>query len=71
MPSVSRDLSVAVDGGDLAEDLGDRVRDALGADAASVEEVRVITGTPCADLPPAAVAPLGPRLTRQIRRSHV
>jgi phenylalanyl-tRNA synthetase alpha chain len=62
MPSVRRDLSIAVDAGDLAEDLGDRVRDALGADAASVEEVRVLSGTRCSDLPPQAIARLGARI---------
>lgn len=68
MPPVTRDLSVAVAAGDLAEDLGDRVREALwvegeagGADAACVESVQIVARTPCADLPAAALARLGAR----------
>lgn len=59
MPPVSRDLSVAVGAGDLAEELGDRVRGALGADAACVESVRILARTPCAALPPQALERLG------------
>ncbi|GAA2111360.1 hypothetical protein GCM10009759_53320 [Kitasatospora saccharophila] len=61
LPAVRRDLSVAVDGADLAEDLGDRVRDALGADADCVESVEILSATPCRDLPPQALARLGAR----------
>jgi phenylalanyl-tRNA synthetase alpha chain len=61
MPPVRRDLSVAVDPGDLDEDLGDRVRDALGADAARVESVQILSRTPCAALPRAALERLGAR----------
>ncbi|MFE1316087.1 hypothetical protein [Kitasatospora phosalacinea] len=61
LPAVRRDLSVAVDGADLAEDLGDRVRDALGADADCVETVEVLSSTPCHALPPQALARLGAR----------
>ncbi|GLW57039.1 hypothetical protein [Kitasatospora phosalacinea] len=61
LPAVRRDLSVAVDGADLAEDLGDRVRDALGADADCVETVEVLSSTPCRVLPPQALARLGAR----------
>ncbi|MEV7211719.1 hypothetical protein AB0O31_01305 [Kitasatospora cineracea] len=61
LPAVRRDLSVAVDGADLAEDLGDRVRDALGADADRVETVEILAATPCRDLPPQALARLGAR----------
>jgi phenylalanyl-tRNA synthetase alpha chain len=61
MPAVRRDLSVAVDGGDVAEDLGDRVRDALGADADALESVEIVASTPCAELPPRALARLGAR----------
>ena len=59
MPPVRRDLSVAVAADDTAEDLGDRVRDALGPDADAVEEVRVLAETPADRLPPRAVARLG------------
>jgi phenylalanyl-tRNA synthetase alpha chain len=61
MPAVRRDLSVAVDHEDLAEDLGDRVRDALGPDADCVETVEILAQTPCADLPPQARRRLGAR----------
>ncbi|WP_031078618.1 hypothetical protein [Streptomyces sp. NRRL WC-3742] len=61
MPAVRRDLSVAVDRDDLAEDLGDRVRDALGPDADCVETVEILAETPCTDLPPQALARLGAR----------
>ena len=59
MPAAVRDLSVAVPAGDLAEDLGDRVRDALGAQADCVESVEIVTRTPIADLPERARARLG------------
>ncbi|WP_042430918.1 PheS-related mystery ligase SrmL [Streptacidiphilus anmyonensis] len=61
MPMIRRDLSVAVDCDDLAEDLGDRVRDALGADADCVEAVEILSQTPCAELPPQALKRLGAR----------
>ncbi|WP_328616390.1 hypothetical protein OHS18_07205 [Amycolatopsis sp. NBC_00355] len=59
LPPVRRDLSIAVGADDLAEDLGDRVRDALGPDADVVESVEILRETPCADLPPQALARLG------------
>ncbi|AHH97145.1 hypothetical protein [Kutzneria albida] len=59
MPPVQRDLSIAVPAEDVAEDLGDRVRDALGAEASCVESVRILDRTPCADLPERALARLG------------
>jgi phenylalanyl-tRNA synthetase alpha chain len=59
MPAIRRDLSVAVNAGDLVEDLGDRVRDALGADAACVESVQILERTGCATLPAQARARLG------------
>lgn len=59
MPPIRRDLSVAVDSADLAEDLGDRVRDALGPDAAQVEAVEILSRTHCAELPQAARDRLG------------
>ncbi|MFC8452558.1 hypothetical protein [Kitasatospora sp. NPDC057223] len=61
MSAIRRDLSVAVDRDDLAEDLGDRVRDALGADADCVETVEILTQTPGAELPPRALERLGAR----------
>jgi phenylalanyl-tRNA synthetase alpha chain len=59
MPAVRRDLSVAVDAEAVAEDLGDRVREALGPDADAVEEVAVLAETPYEQLPPSAAARLG------------
>jgi phenylalanyl-tRNA synthetase alpha chain len=65
MPPVARDLSVAVDEDEDEETLGDRVRDALGADAACVEEIRVLSATPYAGLPAAAIRRLGARPGQQ------
>jgi len=65
MPAITRDLSVAVDAGDVAEDLGDRVRDALGDHASAVESVEVVSTTPYDALPPAAVERLGLAPTQQ------
>lgn len=59
MPPASRDLSIAVDAGDTAEDLGDRVRDALGDRAAAVESVQVVTETAYDAVPAAARARIG------------
>jgi phenylalanyl-tRNA synthetase alpha chain len=59
MPAITRDLSVAVSAADDEETLGDRVRDALGADACCVEEVRVLTATAYQQLPASAIARLG------------
>ncbi len=61
MPAIRRDLSVAVDEGADDETLGDRIRDALGADADSVEDVTILSCAACADLPAAATARLGAR----------
>ncbi len=61
MPAIHRDISIAVAGDDLVEDLGDRVRHALGTDAHSVESVAIRQETPCADLPEQALARLGAR----------
>jgi phenylalanyl-tRNA synthetase alpha chain len=59
MPAIQRDLSVAVDVGDQAEDLGDRVRESLGDDADLVEEVAILSSTPSEDLPAVARERLG------------
>jgi phenylalanyl-tRNA synthetase alpha chain len=61
MPPVRRDLSVAVDAEEAAEDLGDGVREALGPDADAVEEVAVLAETGYGQLPAQAVARLGIR----------
>lgn len=59
MPVAQRDLSIAVDADDHVEDLGDRVRAALGERARAVESVEVLSATPYDALPPAARARLG------------
>jgi phenylalanyl-tRNA synthetase alpha chain len=61
MPAITRDLSVAVSADDDEETLGDRIRDALGADAHRVEEARVLSATAYEQLPASAIARLGAR----------
>lgn len=59
MPPARRDVSVAVAEGADAETLGDRIRDALGADAELIEQVEVLSQTPYDALPLAARERLG------------
>ena len=59
MGGIRRDLSLAVPEPEAAEDLGDRVREALGDDADLIEEVAVLSETRCEALPSAAVERLG------------
>lgn len=60
MPATARDLSIAVEAGTDAEELGDRVRRALApAELDAVEEVRVVGETAGAELPPQAIARIG------------
>jgi phenylalanyl-tRNA synthetase alpha chain len=61
MPAIVRDLSVAVASDDDEETIGDRVRDALGASARCVEEVRVLSTTAYQALPASAIGRLGAR----------
>jgi phenylalanyl-tRNA synthetase alpha chain len=65
MPAIIRDLSVAVSGDDDEETIGGRVRDALGADAGCVEEVRVLSATVGRQLPASAISRLGARPGQQ------
>jgi len=65
MPAITRDLSVAVTDGHDDETLGDRVREALGADARCVEEVRVLSATGYEQLPAPAIRRLGVRPGQQ------
>jgi len=60
-PAISRNLSVAVDSDEDDETLGDKVREALGSDADAIQDVTILSSTPCADLPSAALARLGAR----------
>jgi phenylalanyl-tRNA synthetase alpha chain len=59
LPAVRRDLSVAVDEGDTEQDLGDRVREALGDDGDLIEKIGVLSETGYEELPEAAVERLG------------
>ncbi|HEY3447763.1 MAG TPA: hypothetical protein VGK67_15515 [Myxococcales bacterium] len=59
MPPVRRDLSLALPAEETAEDLGDRVRAALGARADLVEAVQVLSETPYEGLPEVARMRLG------------
>jgi phenylalanyl-tRNA synthetase alpha chain len=59
LPSIRRDLSLAVPEPEAAEDLGDRVREALGDDADLIEEVAVLSETSYEALPRAALDRLG------------
>jgi phenylalanyl-tRNA synthetase alpha chain len=59
MPVVSRDLSLVLASDTDAEELGDRVRAALGERCAVVESLEVRSETPYEALPAAAVRRLG------------
>ena len=71
MPAITRDLSVAVPGDEDEETLGDRVREALGADTSCVEEVRVLSATAYGQLPASAIARLGARPGQKNLLVHV
>jgi phenylalanyl-tRNA synthetase alpha chain len=58
-PPIRRDLSIAVGEWAVAEEIGDRVRDALGARADDVEAVEVLSETWAAALPAPARERLG------------
>jgi phenylalanyl-tRNA synthetase alpha chain len=58
-PPIRRDLSIAVDEETTAEEIGDRVRAKLGDRACHIETVEVLSSTPMAALPKAAIARLG------------
>jgi phenylalanyl-tRNA synthetase alpha chain len=59
MPPVRRDLSIVVDAVPLVEELGDRVRGALGERADLLESLELVSVTPHDALPAPAVARLG------------
>jgi phenylalanyl-tRNA synthetase alpha chain len=59
MPAVKRDLSLAVEAEATSEDIGDRVRAALGADSDVVECIELLSEAAYEALPPAAVARMG------------
>jgi phenylalanyl-tRNA synthetase alpha chain len=58
-PPIRRDLSIAVAEDETPEELGDRVRAALGDRARAVEAVEVVSETLLADLPTEAARRLG------------
>jgi phenylalanyl-tRNA synthetase alpha chain len=58
-PAVRRDLSIATAADTTKEELGDRVRTALGNRAESIEAIEVLAETPVAALPAAAATRLG------------
>jgi phenylalanyl-tRNA synthetase alpha chain len=59
MPPVQRDVSLVVADAATAEELGDAVRDALGERADLIETIEVLSETPWAELPQAAIERLG------------
>jgi phenylalanyl-tRNA synthetase alpha chain len=58
-PPVRRDLSIAVAAETTAEELGDRVRAALGGRTDAVEAIEILAETPGEELPPQAAERLG------------
>jgi phenylalanyl-tRNA synthetase alpha chain len=60
-PAIRRDLSIVTASETTAEELGDRVRTALGARASSVESIEVTAETACDSLPRIAIERLGIR----------
>jgi phenylalanyl-tRNA synthetase alpha chain len=58
-PAIRRDMSIAARADITSEELGDGVRDALGARASAVEEIAVVAETPYGELPPQAIARMG------------
>jgi phenylalanyl-tRNA synthetase alpha chain len=60
-PAIRRDLSIAVGLSTTAEDLGGRVREAMGNAALSLESLEILTETPRDRLPGAAIERIGIR----------
>jgi phenylalanyl-tRNA synthetase alpha chain len=58
-PAIQRDLSIAVDASLTAEELGDRVRSALGAGAGAIESIEILSETSYLELSTAARRRLG------------
>jgi phenylalanyl-tRNA synthetase alpha chain len=58
-PAIERDLSIAISARTTPEEIGDRVRRAIGERTTSIESIEVLTETPCSALPPAARERLG------------
>jgi phenylalanyl-tRNA synthetase alpha chain len=60
-PPIRRDLSVAVANDVTPEEIGDRVREALGGHVASLENVEILSETPYDRMPDAALQRIGMR----------
>jgi phenylalanyl-tRNA synthetase alpha chain len=60
-PAIRRDLSVAVADDVTAEEIGDRVRDALGDHVVSLETIEILSETPYDMMPAAALQRIGMR----------
>jgi phenylalanyl-tRNA synthetase alpha chain len=58
-PAIQRDLSIAVDAALTAEELGDRVRTALGERCKDIEEIAVVSESPYRELSNSARQRLG------------
>jgi phenylalanyl-tRNA synthetase alpha chain len=58
-PAVLRDLSIAVALDRTAEELGDRVREAMGGDANTLEALEVLSETATGSIPAEAAARIG------------
>lgn len=65
LPAITRDLSVAVSADDEVEQLGDRIRNALGDRAGILESVTILSETTYDDLPQAARERLGMNPTQK------
>jgi phenylalanyl-tRNA synthetase alpha chain len=59
MPPISRDMSYCVPESDTEEDINESIKDAFGDKAFLVENVKIISRTKYADLPPVAREKLG------------
>jgi phenylalanyl-tRNA synthetase alpha chain len=59
MPSIARDLSLMVPEDLSMEEVGDRIRTALGVRAAVIEAIERRSETPYGELPPQAIARMG------------
>ena len=75
-PAIKQDISISVDSNLTEEDLCEMSRDALGGDIKNLEELKILSSTDLADLPPVAIERLGIKsgqknvLIRLIFRSH-
>jgi phenylalanyl-tRNA synthetase alpha chain len=64
-PAIQRDLSIAVDAAVTAEEIGDRVRNALGPASAAIEAIQILSETSYLELSIAARRRLGIGVTQK------